>query len=276
MKKNNKFFISFVILTLFIFFLLLLFFLNKSLENFDSKKKIWAMTYGGGEKNYYDAVDRIKNELNNTKIFDEIITFSDIDLKNDTIFWKKHNEFIENNKRGNGYWLWKPYLIMKTLEMMNENDILFHLDAGCEITDYSENAINDFKKMIEKCEKNYILYTNTDHNEKMYTKMDIFKHMDLIDENIMNSQQHQATLIIIKKTNIITEFIKDWYNISCNYNLIDDSDSINKNDNSFIDNRHTQSTFSLLLKTQKYQEKLNTDNNIINGYPIILSRKRHG
>ncbi len=39
-----------------------------------------------------------------------------------------------------------------------------------------------------------------------------------------------------------------WYNIGCNYHMIDDSPSIKENYNNFIEHRHDQAIFSLLLK----------------------------
>jgi hypothetical protein len=153
---------------------------------------------------------------------------------------------------------------------------LFYTDSGCEITDYSQESIELLKKMAENCNKYNILYTQTSHDEKSHTKMDVFSHLNIMNEDIMNSIEHQAAIIIIKKTELTTEFIKEWYNISCNYNLINDEPSILQNHPTFIENRHDQSTFSLLLKTDKYA-KLNTENNIIsNSYPILLSRKRSG
>ena len=50
-------------------------------------------------------------------------------VKKDEIFWENHSSFIENNKKGYGYWLWKPYIIKKTLEKMKKGDILLYLDV---------------------------------------------------------------------------------------------------------------------------------------------------
>ena len=198
------------------------------------------------------------------------------DLKKDDDFWKNHGQFIEEHPRGYGYWLWKPYLIMKTFESMNHGDILFYVDSGCEITDYSQSSNDSLKKMIENCNNYDILYTETSHDEKKYTKMDIFKHMNLMDQKVMDSIEHAATVIIIKKVDLTTDFIKEWYNVSCNYNLINDSPSVLPNDPTFVENRHDQSIFSLLLKTDKYR-KLNTDTNVmLDIHPILLSRKRRG
>ena len=52
----------------------------------------------------------------------------------DSEYWNKHKNFILNtkHKKGHGYYIWKPYLIQKTMNKMNDGDILLYSDAGCE------------------------------------------------------------------------------------------------------------------------------------------------
>ena len=45
-----------------------------------------------------------------------------------TDFYKENIEILSEPK-GAGYWLWKPYIILKTLEKIPENDIVFYLDV---------------------------------------------------------------------------------------------------------------------------------------------------
>lgn len=45
-----------------------------------------------------------------------------------TDFYEKNIEILSEPK-GAGYWLWKPYIILKTLEKIPENDIVFYLDV---------------------------------------------------------------------------------------------------------------------------------------------------
>jgi len=230
------------------------------------------MTFGGGQ-NYINAVNRIGNKLEATNEFDHIIKYTDNDLKNDIEFWNKHETFITNNIRGYGYWIWKPYLILKTLNTMNENDILFYIDAGCEVISTNESK-EKIKQLKDQCDNYNILYTQLLHLEKEWTKMDLFEYMNLNNESIKNSNQIQAGLSILKKTEKTINFITDWYNISCNYHLIDDSPSKSVNDEAFKEHRHDQSIFSLLLKTDKYNI-FNTSNNEITDYEntIKLSRR---
>ena len=52
-------------------------------------------------------------------------------------------------------------------------------------------------------------------------------------------------LYVCKETRSL---IDEWYNISCDYHLIDDSPSIISNHNEFREHRHDQSILSLLIK----------------------------
>jgi hypothetical protein len=49
--------------------------------------------------------------------------------------WLRSTDFYQENieilsePKGAGYWLWKPYIILKTLEKIPENDIVFYMDV---------------------------------------------------------------------------------------------------------------------------------------------------
>ena len=251
-------------------------------ENFTSERKsnIWALSFGGGGQNYIDAVNRITREFRtNTTQFDKIVAKTDADLKQDPEFWPRHGKFIDANTRGYGYWLWKPYLIMKTLEIMNDGDILFYVDSGCELLPNENNDL-EIKKLAKSCDKNLILYTMyIAGEEKQYNKMDLVNTI-ISDADqktkVMNRKQNTATIIIMKKTDQTYEFASEWYSICCKYSNIDDSPSREANDPSFIEHRHDQSVFSLLTKSGKYRETMNTPGNKFDGHPFLLSRKRNG
>jgi hypothetical protein len=264
-----------IILGIFFFIFCLYIVIYVKIDPFSSKQKIWGITFGGGAQKYIDTAYRLNNELLQTKVFNEIIIYTDTNLKQDIDFWKIHGSFIDNNIRGYGYWLWKPYLIMKTMEQMNDNDILIYLDAGSEIVN-NEKTHEQIMSFVNKCNENDILYTLTGHDEKTYTKMDLIEYMKMNNDQIKNSIENQAGLIIIKKNTKMTDFIKEWYStcIHNNYHLLDDSVSIIPNDSSFIDHRHDQSIFSLLTKTNKHN--VNNDKNKIDPYPFLFSRKING
>ena len=101
------------------------------------------ITFGAGGQRYIDAGNRLLNQSNNVELFDKTTLFTEDDLKSDVDFWSQHSNFIEHNRRGYGYWLWKPYIIKKTMEEMKDGDILLYLDCGCEI-DVRNNKVYYF------------------------------------------------------------------------------------------------------------------------------------
>ena len=238
-----------------------------------------------GSSNYKDVLKRIEEQALDFD-FDEICCYDENYLKSDTDFWEKNKDFIETNKRGYGYWLWKPYLILKILNRINDGDILIYADCGCEL---NVNAKYVLEKLIEKAKKKIILVTSASSNDIKYSKSDLTNLFEL-ERETLRLPHMQQTYLIIKKCELITKIYKDMYEmIIDNYNLINDNKSIIKNEQSFIDHRHDQSIFNMFMK--KYNlinydldpscygyYPLNLDNayNKIRLYPIITLRNRTG
>lgn len=224
------------------------------------------ITFGGPHQNYYDAKNRLISQAHKMNIFDSIIGYTDIDIKNDIEFWKKHKDFILSNYRGYGYWIWKSYLILKNILEMKEGDILIYADSGCEF-DYLKRK--SFDKLFEITNNVKLVYSNTKRPEKLWTKMDLLDHMNMNEEKYYNEYQLQGSVLSIYICNQTLDFVKEWCSLCCNYHLIDDTPSITPNLDCFIEHRHDQSIFSLLVK------KYNIGNDSISKY-INISRNRTG
>jgi hypothetical protein len=225
----------------------------------------YFITFGAGSDNYIKAGERLISQAENTKLFNEIILYTDTYLKNDIIFWNKHGTFINQNKRGYGYWLWKSYIIKKTMEKMNDNDILLYLDAGCEI-DINKSKFFDYYFNLVK--KDYIIGTFT-CIEKEWTKMDLILKLDVNNFKYLDTQQHQGGVILFLVCDKTRKLVNEWYDLSCDYHLIDDSPSIVQNVKCFRQHRHDQSIFSLL--TKKY-DLYSSNRNFHNVIEIIRNK----
>jgi len=200
------------------------------------------LTFGGGSKNYHEAVDRLISQVKKLELFDNIIGYTEEILKNDDYFWNKHGNFIENNKRGYGYWLWKSYLILKTIENLKDGDILLYLDCGCEIDVRKKQKLIEY---IGYLDEHNILGTNGG-SVRQYCKMDLILKLDMM-KYINNAELTQACVLLILINDKTRALIKEWYELCCEYSNIDDTPSINKNHESFIEHRHDQSVLGLLL-----------------------------
>jgi hypothetical protein len=198
----------------------------------------------GSHNNYIDAANRLIDQSKQLNIFTETILYTSEYLKKDLEFWNKHGNFINKYKRGYGYWLWKPYLIKKTMENMNDGDILLYLDCGCEI---NYNKKDKLLESINIVKTDKIIGTCT-HIEKNWNKMDLIIKLDMNDDKYLNTPQRQGGANLFLVCNETRKLVDEWYALGCDYHNIDDSPSIEKNLDCFKEHRHDQSIFSLLTK----------------------------
>ena len=114
--------------------------------------------------------------------FDETISYSIGDIDND--FFEKNRHIIEQ-PRGAGYWIWKPYFLNKTLENMQDGDLLVYSDSGS----YYEKPVKPLIDLIQKEEKGVLSFELHGLLEKVYTKRDAFVLMGLDDNKYADSSQ---------------------------------------------------------------------------------------
>lgn len=144
------------------------------------------------------------------------------------------------------------------MEKMKDGDILFYLDAGCEI-DVKK------KKLLEKCFKiikdDKIIGSTcgpekTGHLDKDWTKMDLILKLDVNKSKYIDTVQRQGGTNMFYVCDETRKLVNEWYDISCCYNLLDDSSSKSSNYPTFREHRHDQSIFSLLTKKYGIFSKL--------------------
>ena len=228
-----------------------------------------------GDEKFILSRKRISLEAKNLNYFDKIITETE-DIKNDLeiINCLKNSNFkkVFTAKRGGGYWIWKPYIIYKNLQLLNDNDILVYSDSGSTIPNnkYTIDKLNEYINILKNSDKGILAFRNP-YIESKWSKGDVFKHFNCLDnEAIYNTRQFTANRIIIKKNLHSMKFFKIWWETAKNYShLFDDSISITKNFNNFTENRHDQTVFSLICKTTGVEEDLDW-----NSIPIKTTRIR--
>ena len=209
------------------------------------------ITFAAGTQRFKDGGNTLKQQADDTNLFDNLILYDGEYLENDSIFWDKHSTFFKNHKRGYGYWLWKPYIIIKTMEQMKDGDILLYLDSMCVIEQEKKEEI---EKLFEIVKTDLIIGSYT-CIEKEWNKMDLILELDMLDDKYLNTRQHQATAIMFLVCDKTRELVNKWYEISCNYHLIDYSPSISENLNCFRQHRHDQAIYSLLTKKYNLHSK---------------------
>jgi hypothetical protein len=174
--------------------------------------------------------------------------------------WLITTDFYHNNKsildleRGGGYWLWKPFIILETLNKMEYDDVLFYLDCG----DIFENGLFDFLKNYFKDNSiNSLLTYGGSNKQRWYTKRDAFTLMDCDNEKYYEHVQLEAGMVCLRKTDEIINIVNEWLTYCSNQNIITDIENVTgPNLEGFIDHRHDQS----ILTNLSIKHKLNINN----------------
>ena len=195
---------------------------------------------------FMPSIIRFHNQAKESNFFDNIFIYNEYNLPKDEKF-----EALLSHKlvpsRGFGYWCWKPFIILKTLENLKDGDILVYADIGCHINKEGEKRFYEYLDIVIEhkalCFKMQFL-------ESCWTKSDLFNYFGkLNDKNITNSSQRMATICIFEKNDINLEFVNKWLQVYYDdFSLVDDTPSKLPNFDWFIENRHDQSVFSILSK----------------------------
>ena len=226
--------------------------------------------------NLYPTSLRFLKQANEFNIFDNIFLYNEYTLPKDEQFDNILKSKLNPNIRGFGYWCWKPFIVLKTLENIEHNDILVYADIGCHL---SKKGINRFYEYLDIVIENKSMCSVlcVSEIEKIFTKSDLFNYFNkLNNKNITDTYQRPATFFILEKTDRNIEFVKKWLQVFYDdFSLVDDSPSKIPNFEGFIENRHDQSVFSILskiyeLKTISSYEFDSKDFN----YPILFMRDK--
>jgi hypothetical protein len=183
--------------------------------------------------------------------FDTITSYSPDDLDDD---FKEKFKSVLDMPRGGGYWIWKPYIINKHLEKMDDGDILIYLDAGCYINPSGRERFNEYMEMLKNSEEGAISFQMSQHIEKKWTTKEIFEYMNIHKDSrdIIETGQLIATVRMFKKNINSIHIVSGWLN-ALHQNPLLFTDHYNKEyqDRDFVDNRHDQSVLSVLCKLYK-------------------------
>ena len=170
-----------------------------------------------------------------------IVSYSFADIKKSSFY--EINKDILDNPRGKGYWLWKPYIILETINRAEDGDIIIYCDSGIEI-------IASLDPLLSICDtkEDILLFENNTFINAQWTKRDCFVLMNCDNESYWNGVHCDAAFLMLKKSGKSIKFVNEWLYYSSNKYIITDlPNSCGKENHSqFIDHRHDQSIISIL------------------------------
>ncbi len=164
-------------------------------------------------------------------------------------FRKKYAKILKK-RRGGGYWIWKSWLVAHYLALLNENDILVYLDAGCTINATSSSQ-RRFWKYIDMVNHNRcgFLRFALSNKEKDWSNQALFDYMALhygMRPEFANTAQLVGGILIMRNTVFVRTLFKQALQIieEDPWLLSDRYTRTPQGEN----HRHDQSLLSLLYK----------------------------
>ena len=205
--------------------------------------KLKIISFGSND-DYINLAEKTVQSVKNLYLKSETKVFKPKDLP-DLI-----NNYAESYSKGYGYWIWKPFIIKEALSKINENDILLYVDG--------RSGLRKTGKPIKWLD-NFILENELDiaiwqmiHKEMSWTNGDIVSAFNLdLNSELLKTGQFAATFHAWRKNIRSLNFLDEWLNFLLdNREICRDEDSKKLNHKKFIENRHDQSVFSLMIKTK--------------------------
>lgn len=230
------------------------------------------VTFADG-KNY--CTSRIVREGKDSGYFDECTGFGPSDLPEQ--FSDKFGSFIRANKRGFGYWIWKPVVVQMALKEAEENDLVVYCDSGCSIVPNFDHKMLEYYRVLLHSGNHDVLAFQMKHKACHWTKGDVFQAVGVeMDEHAL---QLTASVLLVRKTSQSVALIDDWAKLTQeNLRNLTDEPSLKPNHLLFQAHRHDQSVWDLVARGRKHQGLFISNDNFMDSpgmqVPLLPSRKR--
>ncbi len=215
-------------------------------------------------KDWFKSLDLLEQTAYDIGKVDVFIPYIPDDLHIDN-FWQE-NLHILSNPIGAGFWIWKPYIILMTLKLADDGDIVLYTDAGMKVID----CLDPLFEIVQTSKDNRMLFEPSriygPHLHSMWTKRDCFILMGCDEPYYWNSRMLHAAFSVWMKTEKNVEFISEWLRYVKDRRIITNEPNTCGLPNlpDFAEHRYDQAVLSLLsLKhgRELYREPTQFSNN---------------
>tara|TARA_Y100000389_G_scaffold201059_1_gene242851 strand:- start:974 stop:1708 length:735 start_codon:yes stop_codon:yes gene_type:complete len=187
---------------------------------------------------------------------DNIHTFSHDDVFNDPFV--KENMHIFGERKGVGYWAWKPLLILKAMKQIQMGDVIVYHDSGRPCYDFMEFT-EPLTPFVDHVCKHFqgvgIVFGPFKH--QVWTKRDCFELMGCTDQRFKTQNQASATWGIWEKSILSITILSEWLRWMMHDSRIvtDDKSILGEESKNFRHHRHDQSILTNILLRLHFQGK---------------------
>jgi hypothetical protein len=206
------------------------------------------LTFGGGKLSWREAAKRVAREARASGWFASVSYFTDRSLQ------KSFPQFVGIvptelfAARGYGYWVWKPFLVLKMLEKLPPLQTLLYVDAGCHLNVTPESGKRLHQYLATVRATGELLMEIRGAHEIEWTKRRVLEALAVSGDDL-ESDQIASGAFFLQRNEQNLALCHDW--LGCaryeDFSLIDDRLGDDESPR-LRAHRHDQSLWSCLTK----------------------------
>ncbi len=153
------------------------------------------------------------------------------------------NRSIENFTKGYYWYVWKPWILLRSICNLKDNEVLVYIDAGTEL---SFNGKKNFKSLILKARETGSVFFRNPQLIKDYTKPSVLIYFEDVKYDF-ELNQVAAGILFLRNDKETRSLLKKW----CRLSLFNNGELFN--DEGFVNHRHDQSILSIIIQEFNFQ-----------------------
>ena len=153
----------------------------------------------------------------------------------------EENSHIMQQRRGAGYWLWKPYILLDTMDNVDPGTTIVYSDAG-------QRYIADPAPVIALAERQDVVLFHQDYLQGDWTKRDCFVLLDADEPRFWEAPQLDASIQLYRAGAKSRSFLLEMRDAMRDARILCDGPNVCglPNLDGFRDHRHDQSVLTIL------------------------------
>ena len=209
-------------------------------EGFVTRNPVYLVSYADGDEVFFQNQLALNASVLGKGV-DVIMNYKRSLL--DPVFVSQ-NKAIFSQKRGAGYWLWKPWIILDAMKKAPENAIIIYSDSGSVI----RHSLSDF---IERAHTHDIILCRYEDTVMYGTlqkraKRDVFIRLGCDDQEYHHHPTLWAGFLVLRNTPKARHFIATWLSHCTDPQLLCDAQSSQPEYQSFTGHAHDQAILGVL------------------------------
>ncbi|MGV2433088.1 MAG UNVERIFIED_CONTAM: hypothetical protein LVQ98_07445 [Rickettsiaceae bacterium] len=207
-----------------------------------SSDSVYLISYADG-KDVFLQNQNAMSQFAINKGIDFIFNYKRKDIDIDFL---NANKEIFSEKHGAGMWLWKPHLILKTMQNAKEGAIILYLDSAFYIT----KPITPLIKTLG--DSDVILVHDLNKKNGAFVKGESFILSDCMDEDCRNAPHIWSAILMMRNNKKSRAFVEKWLNKSCDIRILSAQNyGIGPNYPEYVCHHYDQSVLSLVYHKNK-------------------------